>query len=80
MSTNRDRPVSAVAREIQERLAQAQGAPAPAAAPAPAQSELRVTKTGELLPPGTEVPKDENGNPVAFSVVPAATFHARERS
>jgi hypothetical protein len=71
-----ERPVSALAREIRERLAQAQGSQAPAgAAPAATPTEpndsLRVTKDGRLLQPGEPVPPDAG----AVSVVPDATFH-----
>ncbi len=73
--------VGGLAREIQRRLADAQGdsgATAPAAPPAPPPPDnqgLRVTKDGQLVPPGQAVPRDADGNPVSFSTIPDATFH-----
>jgi hypothetical protein len=76
MANNRNRPpLSAVARDIQGRLAAAQSAPAPATCTPAVEDSIRVTKTGEIVPPGEELPKDSSGNPVAYSAVPDATFH-----
>ncbi len=80
MSNRNQGSVSAAAREIRETLAAAQEAPAPTAAIAPPApvGGMRVTKDGQLVPPGVPVPKDANGEPVATSLVPDATFHCGE--
>lgn len=79
---NNNGSVGGLAREIQRRLSEAQGAPAPEAAahpsPPPTQPDnqgLRVTKDGRIVRPGEAVPVDEQGNPVAFHAIPDATFH-----
>lgn len=74
MSENRNRTASAAAREIQARLAAAQEAEPQSPPPPPAQG-IVVTKTGHVIPPGEPIPTDENGKPVATSLVPEATFH-----
>jgi len=69
--------VSGLAREIQRRLADAQGAPTEQASSngGPQDQTLRVTKSGVLLQPGQEAPRDENGNPMPVTSIPDATFH-----
>lgn len=70
--------VGGLAREIQRRLADAQGpADQPSSTAAPQENQtLRVTKSGVLLQPGQEAPRDENGNPVPTTSIPDATFHS----
>jgi hypothetical protein len=83
MTRNRDQNApSQLARDIQRRLAEAQDAasqpPVPEPPPAAVQG-LIVTKSGEIIPPGQEVPRDQDGNAVAHSVIPDATFRDREQ-
>lgn len=88
MSTRDNRNVSGVAREIQERLRAARAPAQPEANAAAAEQQApeaandhhrrRVTKDGQLVEPGEQVPTGENGQPVSFSSLPAATFHAAE--
>lgn len=77
MQNNNGNNIGSLARDIQRRLAEAQGSSAaPAASGAqPAPGALRITKDGQLLSPSEEAPRDANGNPVATSSIPDATFH-----
>jgi len=77
MSSRNDQSVSELAQSIRRRLEQA---PAAARAATPEQvargeDQLRVTKSGELIAPGEEVPKGPDGAPVPHTAVPSGTFH-----
>lgn len=79
MSNNNQRNVSGIARDIQERL---RAARTPEQAPQDTANDTRgrrVTKDAQLIEPGEPVPADANSQPVSFSGLPAATFHATER-
>lgn len=69
---------SELAETIRRRLERAAQTAAAPQTPEPA-NRLRVTKDGELVAPGEEIPKGPDGKPVAALVVPDATFH-KERA
>jgi hypothetical protein len=75
--TNR-RTSSQIADDIRNRLAEAQGDLPPPEGQSQRQPQsqgLRVTKAGELVPPGQDVPTGPDGQPQNFVTVPDATFH-----
>ena len=79
MANRNEQNVSDLAQNIRRRLEQAPVA-ARAATPeqvARGEDQVRVTKSGELVAPGEEVPKGPDGNPVPHTVVPSGTFHGR---
>ena len=70
--SNNNRNPNAVARAIQERLAQAQQQSSEStSANDNANATLRVTKDGRLVPPGEPAPADAG----AVTSIPSATFH-----
>lgn len=84
MSNNSQRNVSGIAREIQDRLRSARGPTQPEASaansekpPTEGANTHHVTKDGRLVRPDEQLPTGANGQPVSFSSLPAATFHAR---
>lgn len=78
-----NRTTGALAREIRDRLTEAQArgpsAPLPAAPSPDPTNQQRVTKDGRLVRPGEPIPTDERGNPVPTSIVPDGTFHSEVR-